>query len=241
MTGPLAPNEKSEVIRERVEKAREIHGDKYDYSKVEYTNAHTKVCIICPIHGEFWQKPYNHLQGRGCQECNKSHLEEEVENFLKNEKFSIGIKIENFNDSYNFLKNNFTVYKSNSEVSNKRIQIKENNSNVNENNPNESEILSRERLKNGLIGNPYELPKKLIEENVINIYKALNYMVLEPKILNFCYPTNKEESNEIPEQNEQQQYEEQENNQKTDIPSYLVHTPYMPLLVFDVDLLHLLL
>ena len=40
-----------------VKKAREVHGDKYDYSKVFYTNRNTEVCIICPKHGEFWQKP----------------------------------------------------------------------------------------------------------------------------------------------------------------------------------------
>jgi hypothetical protein len=52
--------------------AKLIHGDKYDYSKVEYTNAHTKVKIVCPIHGEFEQRPYRHLTGDGCRECSKS-------------------------------------------------------------------------------------------------------------------------------------------------------------------------
>ena len=40
-----------------IERAKKVHGDKYDYSKVEYVNTHTKVCIICPEHGEFWQLP----------------------------------------------------------------------------------------------------------------------------------------------------------------------------------------
>lgn len=52
-----------------VNKAKDTHKDKYDYSKVEYVNNYTKVCIICPIHGEFWQKPHNHLNGKGCREC----------------------------------------------------------------------------------------------------------------------------------------------------------------------------
>lgn len=52
-----------------IEKARQIHGDKYDYSKVNYVNAYTKVCIICPIHGEFWQAPTTHLSGSGCLQC----------------------------------------------------------------------------------------------------------------------------------------------------------------------------
>jgi len=50
-------------------KARQIHGWKYDYSKVEYINLKTKVCIICPKHGEFWQTPSSHLSGEGCNLC----------------------------------------------------------------------------------------------------------------------------------------------------------------------------
>lgn len=52
-----------------VEKAVKIHGNKYDYSKVTYINSHTKVCIICPEHGEFWQTPNNHLDGKNCPLC----------------------------------------------------------------------------------------------------------------------------------------------------------------------------
>ena len=56
---------KDEFIKE----SRDVHGDKYDYSNVEYVGAHTKVCIICKEHGEFWQTPSNHLSGRGCIKC----------------------------------------------------------------------------------------------------------------------------------------------------------------------------
>ena len=57
------------TINEFIEKAKKIHGDKYDYSKVIYINNRTKVCIICPIHGEFWQTPSDHLLGKGCKKC----------------------------------------------------------------------------------------------------------------------------------------------------------------------------
>ena len=59
-----------------IEKAKQIHNDKYNYSKVNYVNSRTKVCIICPEHGEFWQTPHNHLKGYGCTKCGKekSHL-----------------------------------------------------------------------------------------------------------------------------------------------------------------------
>ena len=50
---------------------REKHGDKYDYSKVEYVNAHTEITIICKEHGEFRQKPHNHKTGSSCPSCPK--------------------------------------------------------------------------------------------------------------------------------------------------------------------------
>lgn len=50
-------------------RARIVHGDKYDYSRVEYNSSHDKVCIICPEHGEFWQTPNDHLSGKGCRKC----------------------------------------------------------------------------------------------------------------------------------------------------------------------------
>ena len=55
-----------------ISKAIAIHGNKYDYSKVNYLNSRTKVCIICPEHGEFWQTPHNHLKGYGCRKCGQA-------------------------------------------------------------------------------------------------------------------------------------------------------------------------
>ncbi len=54
---------------EFIEKAIIIHGNKFDYSKVEYNGSHTKVSIICPEHGVFFQSPTNHLSGNGCPKC----------------------------------------------------------------------------------------------------------------------------------------------------------------------------
>ena len=54
-----------------VAKAKAIHCDKFDYSKVDYVNNHTKVCIICPRHGEFWKSPKEHLRGLGCTRCSR--------------------------------------------------------------------------------------------------------------------------------------------------------------------------
>ena len=60
---------RSKNIVQFVEEARKVHGDKYDYSKVKYVNGTTKVTIICPEHGEFLQRPLNHLNGQGCPQC----------------------------------------------------------------------------------------------------------------------------------------------------------------------------
>lgn len=69
-----------------IEDAKRIHGNKYDYSKVKYINAYTKVCIICPKHGEFWQTPNDHLNKCGCPICNESHLEKEIRLLLNDKK-----------------------------------------------------------------------------------------------------------------------------------------------------------
>ena len=57
------------TTEEFIKKARAVHGDKYDYSKVEYVGNKAKVCIICKEHGEFWQQASNHLKGAGCPKC----------------------------------------------------------------------------------------------------------------------------------------------------------------------------
>ena len=65
-----------------IQKAKEVHGDKYDYSLVDYVNNGTKVKIICPKHGVFEQAPREHLSGAGCRYCNQNGSR--LENFTKN-------------------------------------------------------------------------------------------------------------------------------------------------------------
>jgi hypothetical protein len=55
-----------------IEKAKKVHGDKYDYSKCVIINSTTKVTILCHIHGEFNQRPNDHLNGYGCPKCGKT-------------------------------------------------------------------------------------------------------------------------------------------------------------------------
>ena len=89
---------------EWIQKAKEIHGDKYDYSKVEYCGAHTKVCIICPTHGEFWQTPAKHLSGKGCKKCGIERTN--ASNRLTTEEFIRRAK-EIHGDKYDYSKTNY--------------------------------------------------------------------------------------------------------------------------------------
>lgn len=47
----------------------DVHGDRYDYSKLNYTSSREKVVIICKVHGAFKQNLMNHIQGKGCHDC----------------------------------------------------------------------------------------------------------------------------------------------------------------------------
>lgn len=60
---------KKVTTKDFIRRAREVHGGKYDYSKTVYVAAIKDVTIICSTHGEFQQRPSNHLTGRGCHEC----------------------------------------------------------------------------------------------------------------------------------------------------------------------------
>lgn len=62
-------------------KAKIIHGDKYDYSLVEYKNSRNLVIIICKIHGEFRQKPIDHFRNSGCPKCG---INRTIENLTTN-------------------------------------------------------------------------------------------------------------------------------------------------------------
>lgn len=70
-----------------IKKANIVHGNKYDYSIVEYKNTELRINIICKLHGKFSQTPHDHLSGKGCNECGRqsttnSHLNN-TEIFIK--------------------------------------------------------------------------------------------------------------------------------------------------------------
>lgn len=97
---------KKKTTEQFIKEAKTVHGNKYDYSKVTYKNNTTKVCIICSVHGEFWQIPKDHLKGRGCSKC--GHIQTNQSKVLSTEEYIKRAK-EKHGDRYIYDK---TVYKS---------------------------------------------------------------------------------------------------------------------------------
>ena len=96
-----------------IEKAKKIHNNKFDYSKVEYVNNHTPVCIICPEHGEFFQTPQSHLHSNGCKKCSFEKMGKEKvlsnEQFLKMAKSVHGERYDLSKVQYTGRRNKITV------------------------------------------------------------------------------------------------------------------------------------
>jgi hypothetical protein len=59
------------TLEQFLNKAKEIHKNKYSYSNVAYKNTETNVSITCNIHGEFLQSPHSHSSGQGCPKCTR--------------------------------------------------------------------------------------------------------------------------------------------------------------------------
>ena len=103
-----------------IERLKMIHGDKYDYSKVDYKYNDIKICVICPKHGEFWMTPENLYYGKGCPKCGNhlSNKEDEIydkirkhfncvkntRNILNGKEIDIFIPSKNIGIEYNGLR-----------------------------------------------------------------------------------------------------------------------------------------
>jgi hypothetical protein len=76
-----------------------IHGDKYDYSCLNYVNSITKIKLICPKHGEFWITPASHINKKqGCQKCSKERPSKRL------------VGVDEFKKRANIIHNNFYDY-----------------------------------------------------------------------------------------------------------------------------------
>ena len=92
-----------------IDKAKLIHGDKYDYSKTKYTKASDKVTIICPEHGEFEQKAISHTaQKQGCPTCGGLHGKT-TEKFIEDARLVHGDKYSYSNSEYIGALNNIDI------------------------------------------------------------------------------------------------------------------------------------
>lgn len=91
--------------KEFIEKAKLKHGDEYDYSLASYVNYLTPVTIICREHGQFEQKPNNHLYGAKCPSCSMTvkanKLRDDLDAFVQK-------AMEKFGDKYSYKR---VVYK----------------------------------------------------------------------------------------------------------------------------------
>lgn len=78
---------KFSTTEEFIEKAKKIHGDKYNYSLADYKRADKKINIVCPEHGVFEQIPSSHLRKCGCYKCGinsiKKSRETSTSEFIK--------------------------------------------------------------------------------------------------------------------------------------------------------------
>jgi len=95
-----------------IESFKLIHGEKYDYSKINYKKSSIKVEIVCSLHGSFWMTPNNHLSGKGCPKCKFEKLSDDrsmgVDLFIKKSK-------NNHNELYDYSKVDYV---------NERIKVK---------------------------------------------------------------------------------------------------------------------
>ena len=89
--------------QEFIEQAQQMHGDRFDYSEVEYVNTHTPVRIKCRQCGVvFLQEPASHLSGRGCPKCarKQTHLRVNQEQYIERAKAVHGNKYDYSKTAY---------------------------------------------------------------------------------------------------------------------------------------------
>ena len=101
-----------------IDRAIEVHGTKYNYSKVDYKWVEKKVIIICPIHWEFLMRPKAHYTDRRwCPECDNTW-----KSWFHNSQWAKGRKILYFAEFYNDTEKFIKIWVTSEKDSNKRFQ-----------------------------------------------------------------------------------------------------------------------
>jgi hypothetical protein len=93
--GCLKCADKTLTIEDFIQRSILKHGNLYDYSKVVYKNANSKVIIICKKHGDFEQMAYNHLRGNSCPKCCKNKYSKISISWINYVQFVINKEIQN--------------------------------------------------------------------------------------------------------------------------------------------------
>jgi len=101
------------TTKQFIKESKEIHGNRYDYSKVSYTNRNKSVEIICPTHGSFLQPAKSHLIGRGCHTCailnNSQSRRKDINHFIEKSKVIHGNKYDYSKSLYTTSKNRIEI------------------------------------------------------------------------------------------------------------------------------------
>lgn len=182
---------------EYIDKLRQVHGNKYDYSKVNYVNAKTKINIICSRHGVFSQLPYQHLKGQGCPKCKSSKLENLLIRLFdkKGLRYTYQYKVKNDKTLYcDFLLNDYdTVIECQGEQHFIPTSF-DKNKNINRCKESYEKILEYDNLKyaycinNGLDIVYFTIPKYFNTENVninTSFYKDKNLLTNTEQLLEY--------------------------------------------------------
>ena len=165
-------------IIQRFKDLREDRGEFYNYSKVEYINSLTKIKIICPLHGEFYQYPLDHIKNyNGCIECSKlkaiqTNLKRYgVENPFQSEEIKNKIKQKNLE------KYGVENPSKSSEIKQKKIETSLKNYGVI--NPTQSEIIKQKSKQTNIekygVSYAMKLPE-VAQKSVETRFKNNNYI-----------------------------------------------------------------
>lgn len=96
---PCCSGNKKKTTEEFIKEAIAIHGSKYDYSQSVYINSSIRICVICPLHGEFYPTPNNHLRKKtGCSRCGK--VKSTTEDFIRKARLIHGEKYDYSQSNY---------------------------------------------------------------------------------------------------------------------------------------------
>ena len=87
------PRRSKMTTEEFVKNARQIHGEKYDYSRAEFSATKVPVTIICPEHGPFKMLPYNHLRDRVVLDA-LSHVPQKTSSVMQDAFLAISMTIQ---------------------------------------------------------------------------------------------------------------------------------------------------